>query len=214
MENLKNYQLYFEVLRKEDAELINLGYPLNGTLVTEKNVRESMYILSGRNIYRRLELKKYATNNNDCYKERYWVGDRQVEETFENLETIVVWLGTENTVYQKSGRIVSSQDLVLLSNGIHKYEENKKRARYQNHSKKYKCGKRGVYKKHSYLKNYSNNYQNIRDNFREYPLLKRKMYKENADILENYDSHYDSISRKGNGWKDNSKAPRQYLKHQ
>ena len=200
MENLKNYQLYFEVLRKEDAELINLGYPLNGTLVTEKNVRESMYILSGRNCYRRLELKKYATNNNDCYKERDWVGDRQVEETFENLE--------------KSGRIISSQDLVLLSNGIHKSEENKKRTRYQNHSKKYKCGKRGVYKKHSYLKNYSNNYQNIRDNFREYPLLKRKMYKENADILENYDSHYDSISRKGNGWKDNSKAPRQYLKHQ
>lgn len=218
MEKLNNYKLYYQVYSNEIAQNINeYTSGFKGILLTEESVKNFAYV---QNYYIgkiSTKLKKFGTNKNDSYKSPEWESGRYVEYDYLYEENIVVWLGTSDYIYQKSGRIVSVKDLVLLSKGIHSEKEDNKRtwSRYQPKRKKYARGKRCTYKRHSYAKNISKNALNIIDNFEEYPILKSKNHKEIRDY--SYHCSWDfwdcSHGYRGNGWKDNSKYKKQYMKN-
>lgn len=218
MENLNNYKLYYQVYSSEIAQNINeYTSGFQGILLTEKSVNDFAYIQNQYTDKISSKLKKFGTNKNDSYKSSEWVSGRYVDYEYLYEENIVVWLGTSDYIYQKSGRIVSIKDLILLSKGIHSEKEDNKRTWYKSKQKrrKYARGKRCTYKRHSYAKNISKNALNIIDNFEEYPILKSKTHKEIRDYSYQCSWDFLDCSRgyRGNGWKDNSKFKKQYMKN-
>lgn len=218
MENVNNYKLYYQVYSTEIAQNINeYTSGFKGILLTEKSVKDFVYVQNYYSGRLSSKLKKFGTNNNDSYKSPEWESGRCVEYDYLYEDNIVVWLGTDDYIYQKSGRIVSVKDLILLSKGIHNEKEDNKKtwSRYQPKRKKYAHGKIYTYKRHSYAKNISKNALNIIDYSKEYPLLKTKNHKEVRDY--SYHCSWDfwdySGGYRGNGWKDNSKYKKQYMKN-
>lgn len=218
MENVNNYKLYYQVYSTEIAQNINdYTSGFKGILLTEKSVKDFAYIQNYYSGRLSSKLKKFGTNKNDSYKSPEWESGEYVEHNFAYENRIVVWLGSSDYIYQNSGRIVSVKDLILLSKGIHGEKVLKQRtwSKYQPKRKKYASGKRYTYKRHSYAKNISKNALNIIDYSKEYPLLKTKNHKEVRDY--SYRCSWDfwdfSQGYRGNGWKDNSKYKKQYMKN-
>lgn len=211
---LQNYELFFGIFSDTNAEYLNKYGVDGGQPLTRQSV---LKFLDSQNEY-----VKYATNEND--KEIQYTFDYLREIYYQPINSyIIVWLGTRDFVYQNSARVVTIKDLEILSKSSKKdfLPEPKNRYRfyrvnkYYFNNRKYRRSKASTYSQHSYGKSLSRNANNIKDYFDEYPILKNKRYKEFNEYHHRLSwDFYDYQSKyKNNGWKDNTKHRKQYLKN-
>lgn len=131
---------------------------------------------------------------------------------------IFVWLGYEDTIFQKSAREVTLNDLEILSNNrfsnnIQEVNRKKKQASKQKQMKFFTLkGYKPRCSKHSYRNSIVRNSSTIKDFEGIHISLKRKKFKEHLEAK--YRSSWDFFDYKYsdalNGWKDNSKRKNQY----
>lgn len=216
---INDFELYFTVNSFcNTVEDYLQTYYVSGNLVTWDNLPNTTYSPLVTSY------SKFGTNPND-YKERYLEYNDTYYVTY--YPTIFVWLGTANYVYQNSIRIVSYKDLLILakdrysSNFENKYLSNyEKKHDYSykkwKHNRRRFNGRHYSYSRHSYGKNISKQALAIKDYQKEYPEYLKKTYKElNEYKFRNSYDFWDRRSKKsGNGWKENTRKTRQYLRHE
>lgn len=229
---INKYELYYILTRDfaHAGELNNSSEKLKGTLVAENKLPrfkgESHNSLYSKDRYdlpcfqtSGFNVEKFTTSNpivKEYYPSPIWRYDVELLEQ----RKIFVWLGTKEKVYFDSARLVSYKDLVLLAKNRF-YENIKEPVVFKKKTDKFwtRWNKRNhVYaggSKNSYTKNISKNAANIVDYFEEYPKLRIKTHKEinEAKYRASYDYWDRPDGRKSNGWKDNTKSRKQYLKH-
>lgn len=187
-----NYNLYFQIYSINLALQINeYTSGFNGCLLTSKTIDN-------------LNIPDKTYTNKFDYS----------EDVDESYSCIVVWLGTSNYIYQKSARIVSLKDLYLLASEIHLEDKPKKKKKvyYKGQfERKYKAGRVIRYNKHKNFKSVSKCNNTIIEYSKEYPQLLRK--KNRFKFEESTHFYYSPLKQSGNGWKENTKKKKQYLKH-
>lgn len=209
------YKLYFNIYLQEDIPVIkDPEFKVRGGfLLTEENLEELSYKNNHLSYYRRLTMKKFATNQNDLKPEFNFIDFYKLDPA--PLDGVLfVWLGTSDFIYNNSGRIVSHRDAKVLAKGHHGLTLSKGyMRRYRWNRRKYGAGHSCSYRKHSYVKNHAKIKFSSDECYKEYPHQFKISSRDAARL--NYFSDWDDYpSKTNNGWKDNTKVRKQYLRHQ
>lgn len=218
MSKINNYELYYEVVSESvSVEDFNHSkeYNRQGKRVAENNLPLRYAENWGWYNDYRLPVQKYKTDSQPTQKVQQ---SSDIDDyIYIELPKIIVWLGTSNTIYQNSARIVSYTDLEILAKNIFVEKPVRNGLFFGRYCRGISFrGSRYCYKRHSYVKIINKAYGDVSDNLEEYPQLARKKFKEKITFEQrnNWDFYDFSISKKSNGWKDNTKARKQYLRHE
>lgn len=203
-----NYQLYFTV-SYENADYYNEHgvSDVSAYLVAEDNIEHYASGVTHTFIgFDDVTKVTYSCNPNDRSRER--VDLFTYSELESNDKTIIVWLGTENYVYQNSARIVSQRDLAILGKGTFAYKKPQSYKCFFWHSGS-KCVYRNVNRKRN-LKYYSK-VKNSYNDYSEYNIPGKVRAKLKFNDMSDWDL-FDDYSYERN-WKSQTKARKQWAKH-
>lgn len=192
--HINSYQLFFQIFDQSLDNIHQYTHGFDGCEITQSNIDAIVYE------------DTYACNQND----------QQLDEFSPTLlPIIVVWLGERDCVKYNSLKIVSKRDLHMMVQKDVPSNKEVQAPKYQAKSRKYKQSKRKCSPQRNHLSNLAKNYYNIDDVLVDYHLLRKKSAREfqQMKIRQDWDCFENRVSYKSNGWKDNTRAKRQYLKH-